>query len=86
MTIRHVAVGEGVLSASLGRRGKKRALVAAGNSLLTIIWHLLSGPAAHLTELGPDWHDRLGPKRRKRRLIAELERLSGKKVTLHDAA
>jgi len=26
------------------------------------------------------------PKRRKRQLIAELERLSGKKVTLNDAA
>ena len=68
------------------RRGKKRALVAVGNSILTITWHLLSDPAAHFTDLGPDWHDRLAPLRRKRQLIAELERLSGKKVTLHDAA
>ena len=68
------------------RRGKQRALVAVGNSLLTIAWHLLSDPAAHFTGLGPDWHDRLAPLRRKRQLIAELERLSGKKVTLHDAA
>ena len=37
-------------------------------------------------DLGPDWHDRLAPLRRKRQLIAELESLSGKKVTLHDAA
>jgi len=66
------------------RRGKQRALVAVGNSILTIIWHLLSDPAAHFTDLGPDWHDRLAPLRRKRQLIAELERLSGKKVTLHD--
>jgi transposase len=43
-------------------------------------------PAAHFTDLGPDWHDRLAPLRRKRQLIAELERLSGKKVTLNDAA
>jgi hypothetical protein len=28
------------------RRGKKRALVAVGNSVLTIVWHLLSDPAA----------------------------------------
>ena len=48
------------------RRGKKRALVAVGNSLLTIIWHLLSYPTAHFTDLGPDWHDRLAPRRRKR--------------------
>ena len=68
------------------RRGKKRALVAGGNSILTITWHLLSDPGAHFTDLGPDWHDRLAPQRRKRQLIAELERLSGKKVTLHDAA
>jgi transposase len=68
------------------RRGKQRALVAVGNSLLTIAWHLLSDPAAHFTDLGPGWHDRLAPLRRKRQLIAELERLSGKKVTLHDAA
>jgi len=44
------------------------------------------GPRAHFTDLGPDWHDRLAPQRRKHQLIAELERLSGKKVTLHDAA
>jgi transposase len=68
------------------RRGKQRALVATGNSLLTITWHLLSDPAARFTDLGPDWHDRLAPLRRKRQLITELERLSGKKVTLHDAA
>jgi transposase len=68
------------------RRGKKRALVAVGNSLLTIAWHLLSDPAARFTDLGPDWHDRLAPLRRKRQLIAELERLSGKKVTLQDTA
>ena len=68
------------------RRGKNRALVAVGNSILTITWHLLSDPAARFTDLGPDWHDRLAPLRRKRHFIAELERLSGKKVTLHDAA
>ena len=68
------------------RRGKQRALVAVGNSILTIAWHLLADPDAHFTDLGPDWHDRLAPQRRKRQLISELERLSGKKVTLHDAA
>jgi transposase len=68
------------------RRGKQRALVAVGNSILVIAWHLLSDPAAHFTDLGPDWHDRLTPLRRKRQLIAELERLSGKKVLLQEAA
>jgi len=60
------------------RRGKQRALVAVGNSILVIAWHLLSDPGARFTDLGPDWHDRLAPIRRKRQLIAELERLSGK--------
>jgi len=68
------------------RRGKKHALVAVGNSILAIVWHLLSDPDAHFTDLGPDWHDRLAPQRRKRQLITELERLSGQKVTLTDAA
>ena len=68
------------------RRGKQRALVAVGNSLLVITWHLLSDPDARFADLGPDWHDRLAPIRRKRQLIAELERLSGKKVLLQEEA
>jgi hypothetical protein len=38
------------------------------------------------SHLGPEWQDRLAPLRRKRQLIAELERLSGKKVMLQEAA
>ena len=68
------------------RRGKQRALVAVGNSLLVITWHLLSDPDARFADLGPDWHDRLAPIRRKRQLIAEPERLSGKKVLLQEEA
>lgn len=68
------------------RRGKQRALVAVGNSLLVIAWHLLSDPDARFADLGPGWHDRLAPIRRKRQLIAELERLSGKKVLLQTEA
>jgi transposase len=93
------AIGEAAIGASktktfLGaryhrlvrRRGKQRALVAVGNSILTIIWHLLSDPAAQFTDLGPDWHDKIAPIRRKRQLIAELERLTGKKILLQDTA
>jgi transposase len=68
------------------RRGRQRALVAAGNSILTIAYYLLSDPQARFTDLGPDWHDRLIPLRRKRQLITELERLSGKKVLLQETA
>jgi transposase len=66
------------------RRGKQRSLVAVGNSILVITWHLLSEPGARFTDLGPGWHDRLTPLRRKRQLIAEPERLSGKKVLLQE--
>src|SRR6266545_448697 len=68
------------------RRGKKRALVAVGNSILTIAYWLLSDPDARFVDLGVDFHDRLHPQRRTRQLIRELEHLSGKQVTLHDAA
>ena len=68
------------------RRGKQRALVAVGHSILTITYYLLSDPSARFTDLGPDWHDRIAPLRRKRQLVAELERLSGKKVVLQEAA
>ena len=68
------------------RRGKPRALVAVGNSILVISWHLLADPDARFTDLGPNWHDRLAPLRRKRQLVAELERLSGKKVVLQETA
>jgi hypothetical protein len=68
------------------RRGKRRALVAVGNSILTVAHRLLSDPATRFSDLGPDWHDRIAPLRRKRQLIAELERLSGKKVLLQEAA
>jgi len=65
------------------RRGAKRAIVAVGNSTLTIIWHLLSDPDAHFHDLGPDFHaSRLDKTRRQHDLIRQLEHLSGHKVTL----
>ena len=48
-------------SGSSGAAASNRAQIAVGNSMLTITWHLLSDPAARFTDLGPDWHDRLGP-------------------------
>jgi transposase len=86
-TLGETAIGAARTKAFLGsryyrlarRRGKQRALVAAGNSILTITYYLLSDPAARFTDLGPDWHDRLTPLRRKRQLIAELERLSARR-------
>ena len=68
------------------RRGKKRAIVAVGRSILVIIWHLLSDPQARFVDLGPDYYDnRIGPERKKRNHIRQLEAL-GYKVTLEPAA
>ncbi|MGH3539509.1 MAG: transposase, partial [Pseudonocardiaceae bacterium] len=68
------------------RRGKKRAIVAVGRSILVIVWHLLSDPEARFHDLGPDFYDnRTGPERKKRNHIRQLEAL-GYKVTLEPAA
>ena len=68
------------------RRGKKRAIVAVGRSILVIAWHLLSDPEAHFHDLGAGFYDtRIGPERAKRNHIRQLEAL-GYKVTLQPAA
>ncbi len=68
------------------RRGKKRAIVAVGRSILTIIWHLLSDPAATFIDLGTGFYDtRLGTERAKRNHVRQLEAL-GYHVTLEPAA
>jgi transposase len=68
------------------RRGAKKAVVATGRSILIIVWHLLSDPGAHYTDLGPGFYDqRINPERRKRAHVHQLEAL-GYKVTLEPAA
>ena len=39
------------------RRGGAIAQVAVARSIMIIVWHLLSDPAARYRDLGPDWHD-----------------------------
>jgi transposase len=68
------------------RRGKKRAMVAVGRSILVIVWHLLANDDARFTDLGPDHFTRhLNPDRQKRNHIRQLEAL-GYTVTLTPAA
>ena len=38
------------------RRGGAIAQVAVARSIMIIVWHLLSDPAARYRDLGPDWH------------------------------
>ena len=68
------------------RRGKKKAVVAVGRSILTIIWHLLSDPDARFEDLGPDHYDRqVSSTAKKRSHIRGLEAL-GYHVTLEPVA
>jgi transposase len=68
------------------RRGKKKAIVAIGRSILIIVWHLLCDPDTRYHDLGPEHYDnRIGPERIKRSHIRQLEAL-GYKVTLEPAA
>ena len=68
------------------RRGKKRAIVAIGRSILVIIWHLLADDDARFTDLGADHFGRhTDPDAKKRTHIRQLETL-GYTVTLTPAA
>jgi len=62
------------------RRGKKRAVVALGHTLVVIVYHLLRDGTTY-RELGGDFLDRLEPDRLTRRLVKRLEQL-GHAVTL----
>ena len=63
-----------------GRRGRKRALVAVGHSILVIFYHMLKERTTY-KNLGGDFFDRLEPERLTRYYVKRLEDL-GHKVTL----
>jgi transposase len=68
------------------RRGKKKAIVAVGRSILVIVWHLLSNPEADFIDLGVEHYDtRAGTQRAIRSHIRGLQAL-GYTVTLTPAA
>ena len=62
------------------RRGKKRAVIAVGHTLLVVIYHMLKYERDYV-ELGADYLDQLDPQRVTRYLVKRLERL-GYEVTL----
>jgi transposase len=87
------AVGAGRTDTFLGaryrrlarRRGKSKAIVAVGRSILVIIWHLLADPNTRFHELGADYYDRHTNTTTKRRNhVRQLEAL-GYRVTLEPA-
>jgi len=56
------------------RRGKKRALLAVGPSLLVIFFRMLRSDVEY-KDLGVEYLDRLDPERLRRYLVKRLERL-----------
>lgn len=83
------ALGEAVLAARRGatfigaryrrlvrKRGKLKAIVAVGRTLLVQIWNLLTHPETGYIELGADWQtQRANHQRSVRRLTKEFEQL-----------
>jgi len=88
------AVGVGRTNTFLGeryrriarRRGKKRAIVAVGRSILMIVWQLLNDPEKRFVDLGPGYYEsRINHNRSTRNHVRELQAL-GYKVILEPAA
>jgi transposase len=68
------------------RRGKLKALVAVARTILVVIWHLLSSPAARYHDLGAGYYnERINKQKKVRNHIRQLEAL-GYAVTLAPAA
>jgi len=64
----------------VGRRGRKRALIAVGHSMLVIFYHMFKEGTPY-ADLGGDFFNRLEPKRLTRYYVKRLEAL-GHKVIL----
>jgi transposase len=68
------------------RRGKKKAIVAVGRSILVIVWHLLCDQDTRFVDLGSDFYDtRIGTEHAIRNHVRRLQAL-GYTVTLQPAA
>ena len=67
------------------RRGKSKAIVAVGNSVLTVVYHLLSDPDARFCDLGPGYYEsRINKHRRARDLATQLQALTGQRIVIRD--
>ena len=68
------------------RRGKKRAIVAVGRSILMIVWELLNDVEKRFVDLGPGYDEsRVNRNRSTRNHVRELQAL-GYRVILEPAA
>lgn len=67
------------------RRGRKRAVLAVGHTILKIAHHLLSHPELSYTDLGSDYYETRSKERLTQQLVGRLQRL-GYLVTLDSSA
>ena len=66
------------------RRGKKRAIVAVGHTILTMAYHIIKEQSTY-KEMGADYFDRLNEQKLIRRLTSKIMKL-GYQVELTKAA
>jgi transposase len=67
------------------RRGKQKAIVATGNSVLVIVYHLLTDPSASFVDLGGDhYQSRVHHNRRARSLASQLQAVTGQRIVIRD--
>jgi transposase len=68
------------------RRGKQRAMVATGNSVLVIVYHLLSDPDPRFRDLGANHYgSRIDKQRRVRTLAWQLQALTGQRIVIRNS-
>ena len=67
------------------RRGGQKAIVATGNSILTVVYHLLSDPETSFIDLGPGYYEsRINKHRRARDLAIQLQALTDQHIVIRD--
>jgi transposase len=67
------------------RRGKHKAIVAVGNSVLTVVYHLLADADTSFCDLGPGYYEsRINKHRRARDLATQLQALTGQHIAIRD--
>lgn len=67
------------------RRGRKKACIAVGHSILRIVYHLLNAPDVHYQDLGPDYFKTNKKQQLATQLLRRLAKL-GFQVTITTAA
>jgi len=92
-TLGNIAAGAARTDSFLGaryrriarRRGKQKAIVATGNTVLTIAYHLLADPDARFHDLGADHYaSRINKERRARNLAAQLQAATGQTIRIRN--